>query len=121
MANEKTATYTLEQTAQIIAAYAAGHTPDEIATMVDKTRRSIIAKLAREGVYQTQAQPQRRHKKSELVAEIAQHLGVDSEVLISLEKATHEALVAMHNAVLCGGAEELAQIEEDSIALGSEI
>ena len=122
MANEKTAnTYTPEQTAQIIAAYAAGHTPEAIASMVDRSRRSVIAKLAHEGVYQAQPQPQRRQKKSELVAAMAQHLGVEADLLVSLEKATHEALVAMHNAVLAGGAQELVELEQDAQALGSEI
>jgi transposase len=100
MANEKTAnTYTPEQTTQIIAAYAAGQTADEIATMVNRSRRSVIAKLSREGVYQAQPQPQRRQKKSELVAKIAGVLGVEAELLQSLEKATHEALAAVADAV----------------------
>ena len=103
MANTKTATYTLEQTAQVIAAYAAGQTPDEIATLVDRSRRSVIAKLAREGVYEIAAQPLRRQKKSELVEAIATRLGVDVQVLESLEKATHEALVAIANAVAPAG------------------
>ena len=92
MANEKTATYTPEQTAQIIAAYAAGHSPDEIATVVNRSRRSVIAKLSHEGVYQALPQLPRRQKKSELVEVIAQNLELDPGALVSLEKATHEAL-----------------------------
>lgn len=111
MANEKTATYTPEQTAQIIAAYAAGHNPDEIAAVVDRSRRSVIAKLAHEGVYTAVPQPQRRQKKSELVEAIATNLGVEATLLGSLEKATHEALVAIANAVVAGGVEELIEIE----------
>lgn len=121
MPNPKTATYTPEQTAQIIAAYAAGHSPDEIATLVDRSRRSIIAKLSHEGVYQALPQPQRRQKKSELVGQIATTLGVEAELLQSLEKATHEALVLMHQAVVCGGAQELVELEQDAQLLGSEI
>ena len=111
MPNTKTAnTYTPEQTAQIIAAYAAGQAPDAIAMLVDRSRRSVIAKLAHEGVYQAEAQPPRRQKKSELVEAIATKLGIEAALLESLEKATHEALVAMHNAV------QVEEIESDTIA-----
>ena len=93
MPNTKTAnTYTPEQTAQIIAAYAAGQAPDEIAMLVDRSRRSVIAKLAHEGVYQALPQLPRRQKKSELVEVIAKNLEIDPSALVSLEKATHEAL-----------------------------
>jgi hypothetical protein len=96
MANEKTAnTYTPEQTQHIIAAYAAGQTADEIAAAVNRSRRSVIAKLAHEGVYQAEPHAPRRQKKSELVEAIATNLGVEASILSSLEKATHEALVAV--------------------------
>lgn len=47
----KTANYTAEQTAQIVADYAAGVTTEVIAEKLGKTVRSIVAKLSREGVY----------------------------------------------------------------------
>ena len=48
---EKAINYTPEQTAQIVADYAAGVPVAEIAEAMGKTARSIIAKLSREGVY----------------------------------------------------------------------
>lgn len=47
----KTVNYTAEQTAQIVADYAAGVTTEAIAEKLGKTVRSIVAKLSREGVY----------------------------------------------------------------------
>lgn len=99
MANEKTATYTEEQTAQVLAAYAAGQSVQEIATAVGRSARSVIAKLVREGVYKTPEQPEKRLKKSELVGNIATKLELDPAMLASLEKATHEALVALASKV----------------------
>ena len=102
MTNEKTATYTQEQTQQVIAAYQSGQTTEAIAQLVGKSRRSVIAKLAREGVYQAQAQPVRRLKKSELVQQIAQHLGIHETNLETLTKASHDALEDLLAALQAG-------------------
>lgn len=99
MANEKTANYTEDQTAQIIAAYAAGQTVQDIAALIGRSPRSVIAKLVREGVYKTPEQQEKRIKKSELVNNIATKLELDPAMLASLEKATHEALLALANKV----------------------
>lgn len=90
----KTQTYTPEQTAQMVADYQAGSTVEQIANMVGKSARSVVAKLAREGVYQAKAKAagNTRVRKSELVDMIANSLGVPAETVESLEKATHEAL-----------------------------
>ena len=47
----KTVNYTDEQTAKVVADYAAGVTVETIAEALGKTTRSVIAKLSREGVY----------------------------------------------------------------------
>ena len=90
---EKTTTYTTEQTAQVIQLYQDGKTAEEIAEVVGKSTRSVVAKLAREGVYRSKepAQPKRR-KKADLVRDLSESLGLVAEQLESLEKATHEAL-----------------------------
>ena len=91
--SEKTTTYTPEQTAQVIQLYSEGKTAEEIAATVGKSSRSVVAKLAREGVYKAkEPQQPRRRKKSELVSDLATQLGLVAEQLESLEKATHEAL-----------------------------
>lgn len=47
----KTVNYTAEQTAKIVADYAAGVTVETIASELGKTVRSVVAKLSREKVY----------------------------------------------------------------------
>jgi ABC-type phosphate transport system substrate-binding protein len=47
----KVVNYTPEQTAQIVADYQAGVTVEAIAETLQKSVRSIVAKLSREGVY----------------------------------------------------------------------
>lgn len=51
MATTKTVNYTPEQSAQMVAQYLAGITVEEIAEMMGKTVRSVVAKLSREKVY----------------------------------------------------------------------
>ena len=52
MANAKVVNYTPEQSAQMVADYAAGVTVEQIAEKLGKTVRSVVAKLSREKVYQ---------------------------------------------------------------------
>lgn len=51
MATTKTVNYTPEQSAQMVVQYLAGITVEEIAEMMGKTVRSVVAKLSREKVY----------------------------------------------------------------------
>ena len=77
----------------IVEQYQSGTPIEQIAQLVGKSTRSIVAKLSREGVYvakSKQAQP--RVKKSELVERIAASVGVPSELFESLEKANYEVL-----------------------------
>ena len=93
MAAQKVQNYTAEQTKQIVEMYQQGSTVEQIAQMLEKSSRSIVAKLAREGVYKSkQKSTSVRVKKAELVDQIASKLGCAPEVVDSLEKATHEAL-----------------------------
>jgi hypothetical protein len=63
---------------------------EAIATAVGKSTRSVVAKLSREGVYvsKAKAKTEVRVTKDELVARIAEHIGVPEETIDSLEKAT---------------------------------
>ena len=89
----KAQNYTPEQVQMIVEQYKSGTPVEQIATMIGKSTRSIVAKLSREGVYVAKtkvAQP--RVKKADLVERIAAVVGVPSEVFESLEKANHEVL-----------------------------
>lgn len=85
-------TYTDEQTSKLVEQYKAGETVEELALQLGKSVRSVVAKLAREGVYQkkaTTAQKQTGTKKDELVLQLELFAGTE---LKSLQKATKEDL-----------------------------
>jgi hypothetical protein len=93
-ATTKPQNYTQEQTQQLVEAYKAGTSVEQIATELGKTTRSVVAKLSREGVYQpkTKSSGATRVKKAELVDRLALICGVAPEVFESLEKANYEVL-----------------------------
>jgi len=93
-ATTKTVNYTAEQTTQVVEAYKAGTSVEQIAMELGKSTRSIVAKLSREGVYQpkTKSAGQTRVKKAELVDRLAAACDVAPEVFESLEKANYEVL-----------------------------
>lgn len=96
-----TQNYTPEMTTEVIAAYQAGETVEAIATRLQKSPRSVVAKLAREGVYKAKTKTKGDHapKKADLIAEIAHSIGTNEELLESLEKATKDALELIARAV----------------------
>lgn len=93
--------YTPEMTKDVVEAYQRGETVEAIAQRLQKSPRSVVAKLAREGVYQAKAKAkgQQTPKKAELIAEIAFAIGTNEELLESLEKATKDALELIAKAV----------------------
>ena len=97
MTKATTQTYTPAQTLEIVTGYQAGKTVEQLAELVGKTTRSVVAKLAREGVYvaKTKTTGAARVKKSDLVDKLAQRCGVAPEVFESLEKANHDVLEAL--------------------------
>ena len=90
MTKEAVVNYTPELTADVVARYTAGETVEAIASAIGKSTRSVVAKLSREGVYVSKAKAKTdvRVTKDELVARIAEHIGVAEETIDSLEKAT---------------------------------
>lgn len=85
--------YTEAQTLELVSGYQAGETVEALATRMGKTTRSIVAKLAREGVYQAKTKATtHRVKKADLVDKLASACGVAPEVFESLEKANHDVL-----------------------------
>ena len=95
-ATTKAVNYTAEQTAQMVADYAAGVSTDAIATKLGKTVRSVVAKLSREGVYQkkerltkTGEPVQKKDSYADAIGAILQMTEAETE---SLAKANKTAL-----------------------------
>lgn len=101
MTATKIANYTPEMTMDVVNAYMAGETVEVIAQRIDRTVRSVVAKLSREGVYvaKTKAKGTQGPRKAELITEIAHSIGTNEELIESLEKATKEALELIARAV----------------------
>jgi putative heme iron utilization protein len=100
MATEKIANYTAAQVTELKDTYLADKSEATIKALAEKfgkSTRSIVAKLAKEGVYESKAKEsgKRAMLKAEMVAEIATLVGKSEEVLESLEKATGPALMAV--------------------------
>ena len=99
----KNANYSEIEVKEMVSAYKGAETDEARKAVVEsfaeklgKTTNSVRAKLSREGVYK---KPEKKTKsgtviirKSELVEKISAKLGVSSEIMESLEKATKTAL-----------------------------
>lgn len=88
------ANYTSEQVEQMIEAYQnnpSRETVDKLAESLDKSVKSIIGKLSREGVYQKQVYKTKTGEvpmtKQEIVVMMAEVLDIDSSKIMGLEKA----------------------------------
>ena len=99
----KTVNYTAEQTAKIIADYAAGATVENMAADLGKSVRSLVAKLSREGVYKKK---EYKTKTGETVVKKDAHADAIGAVLKlteaeieSLTKANKTALVKIFAAL----------------------
>ncbi|CAB4134510.1 hypothetical protein UFOVP273_129 [uncultured Caudovirales phage] len=100
MATEKTPNYTAEATAKIVEAYKANPTKETVAALAvefNKTERSIIAKLSREGVYKAKEYKTKTGetpvKKDETADKIGTLVGLSDGEVDSLTKANKTALV----------------------------
>ena len=102
MENTRTPNYTDAQVQTMVADYVDAPTKDTVANLarsMQKTPRSIIAKLVREGVYVAQPRVTKTGapiiRKSELVAQIQENLGVELPTLAKASKADLERLVSV--------------------------
>ena len=102
MENTRTPNYTDAQVQTMVADYTEAPTKltvERLARELHKTPRSIIAKLVREGVYVAQPRVTKTGapiiRKSELVAQIQENLGVELPTLAKASKADLERLVAV--------------------------
>jgi len=106
---KKAANYTDDQVVNMIATYSLATTPEarktavaELAQDLGKNVKSVIAKLSREGVYVKAAKATKSgakvETKAEIVAQIAEKMGVEASAIESLGNATKAALVALREA-----------------------
>lgn len=94
--------YNEETTAYMIAEYSSTpsrFTVERLAKELNKTPKSIIGKLSREGVYRRNVYKTKSGDtpvtKLELVTQIAAGLGIEEELLKGLEKSPKAALKAL--------------------------
>ena len=99
--------YTKEEESYLLEAYSGAEDKqfviDELASQLQKSRRSIIGKLSRLGVYEKKVYLTKRGEnpvtKLELVAEIASAMAIPLEKLEGLEKAPKEVLKCLKSSV----------------------
>ena len=96
----KSVNYTDEMVNTMTEQYAANPTRETVDALADqfgKTTRSIIAKLSREGVYVAQPRTTKSGEpvisKSELVATINEHFGIEMPTLVKAGKQDLQKLV----------------------------
>ena len=104
--------YSEEETDYMISEYQSNpcrDTVEEIASKLNRSTKSVIGKLSREGVYRRETYVTKAGEtpitKSEIVASIADALGLEVERLDGLEKAPKGVLKVVAKAV--AGLEEL--------------
>tara|TARA_Y100001937_G_scaffold35062_1_gene50339 strand:- start:1195 stop:1521 length:327 start_codon:yes stop_codon:yes gene_type:complete len=98
--------YTSEQVELMIEAYSANptrDTVDELAKTLNKSVKSIIGKLSREGVYQKAVYKTKTGEipvtKAQLVIDIATLLEIDSSKIMGLEKAPKQDIKYLHDTI----------------------
>ena len=104
--------YTEEQTNMLVGAYLDKPTPEtveELAEYMSKSKKSIIGKLSREGVYRREVYVSKTGDKPitkvEIVSNIAESLGLENSSLSGLEKSPKAALRSLEKAV--AGSEQI--------------
>lgn len=102
MNEAKVVNYTDAQAAQLANDYLAQVPVEKIAETTGRSVRSVIAKLVQMNVYvsPTKAKGASAVTKLELISKIAQEVGLEPEVLASLQKADKAALQALADKVV---------------------
>ena len=98
--------YTEEMTEAMVREYTSNPCPETVemlAEMFSRSKKSIIGKLSREGVYRREVYVSKTGEspitKVEIVSNIAENLGVESRSLAGLEKSPKAALRNLEKAV----------------------
>jgi hypothetical protein len=98
---EKPANYTAEQEKELVERYEAGETTARLAELLNKSEKSIIAKLSRLGVYKsTKPKGPARKTKAQMVTNLEETLELECGTLSSFEKADRTALESALEAVV---------------------
>ena len=102
MNEAKVVNYTDTQAAQLANDYLAQVPVEKIAEASGRSVRSVIAKLVQMQVYVSPAKAKQAGAptKMELIAKIAQEVGIETEVLASLQKADKAALQALADKIV---------------------
>tara|TARA_Y100001937_G_C6933214_1_gene246950 strand:+ start:25 stop:336 length:312 start_codon:yes stop_codon:yes gene_type:complete len=97
---EKAKNYTDEMVANMRELYTATPTRETVEVLAEtfgKSVRSVIAKLSREGIYVSQPRVTKSGepvvRKSELVAQIEDHFGIEVPTLVKASKADLQELI----------------------------
>ena len=105
--------YTKEQTDYIVGVYQSEPTPEtvaELAAELEKSPKSIIGKLSREGGYKRNVYVSKSGcapvTKTELVTTIAYALGLEPDRLEGLEKAPKQVLLLLEQETAAGAGVE---------------
>ena len=100
------ANYTEEQVEVMVAWYVAEPTRDTvdiIAKEMNKSTKSVIGKLSREGVYKKQIYRTKTGEvpitKEQLISQLAELFEVDSSKLMGLEKAPKQVIKFLHDTI----------------------
>jgi len=97
---EKLVNYTAEQEAELVQRYEAGQPTAQIAELLGKSEKSVIAKLSRLGAYRsTKPKGPARATKAQMVSTLEDILGLECGDLTSFEKADRIALETALSAV----------------------
>ena len=92
--------WTDEQTSELVNAYQAEKDTAKLAELFGRSQLSIIAKLVTEKVYQkAETAKVKGATKAQLIASIEEVMDMPTGILTSLDKASKEALLALHKAV----------------------
>ena len=99
-------TYTDKETEYMVEVYTGSpskRTVDELAEQLQRSKKSIIGKLSREGVYRREVYVSKTGEKPvtkiEIVSNIAEGLGLDTGALAGLEKSPKTTLRNLEKAV----------------------
>ena len=119
--------YTPEQTEMMVNAYTESpsrETVEMLAERFDRSVKSIIGKLSREGVYRREVYVSKTGEspitKVEIVNNIAEGLGIRSETLAGLEKSPKTSLKNLEKAVAGLQQTKVEFLDPAAITLGTE-
>jgi hypothetical protein len=103
---KKMSNYSESETAYMVELYKNSPTPDTVEILVEelnKSKKSIIGKLSREGVYRREIYVTKTGEKPvtkmEIVDNIAESLGIETTNLTGLEKSPKATLKTLETAV----------------------